>query len=443
MPGIVVIGSQWGDEGKGKVTDLLADDMDMVVRYQGGNNAGHTIVCGEDVLKLHLVPSGILYPHIVPVIGNGVVVNPKVLLEEMDDLTARGIDVSRLRLSSAAHIVLPCHEALDGLAEEQRGGAKLGTTHRGIGPAYADKASRLGLRLQDMVDPDLFVERLRTVLTFKNTLITQVYGGEPLDQDGIISTYSGYAARLRNLVTDTPLLIKRALAGGENVLFEGAQGTMLDLDHGTYPYVTSSSSTAGGACTGSGIGPFDLNEIIGVTKAYVTRVGLGPFPTEQDNPTGEAMQDVGQEFGTTTGRRRRCGWFDMVVMRYAVRVNSMTSIAITKLDVLSQFESLQVCTGYRCGDLVLDEIPVDLAHFGACEPTYEELPGWCSDIGSVSSFDELPVEARNYLEFIQREAGIPIRLISVGPERNQTILLDGAGRRLKKSKLVYRDDLPI
>ncbi len=443
MPGIVVIGSQWGDEGKGKVTDLLADDMDMVVRYQGGNNAGHTIVCGDDVLKLHLVPSGILYPHIVPVIGNGVVVNPKVLLEEMDDLTARGIDVSRLRLSSAAHIILPCHEALDRLAEEQRGGAKLGTTHRGIGPAYADKASRLGLRMQDMTDPAMFEEKLRNVLNLKNTLITRVYDGEALPVDEIVSTYAGYAERLRGLVTDTPLLIKRALAEGENVLFEGAQGTMLDLDHGTYPYVTSSSSTAGGACTGSGIGPFDLHEIIGVTKAYVTRVGLGPFPTEQDNPVGEAMQQVGQEFGTTTGRRRRCGWFDMVVMRYAVRVNSMTSLAITKLDVLSQFETLKVCTGYRCGDRVLDEVPVDLARFGACEPIYEELPGWNADIGGASTLSELPAPARDYLDFIQREAGIPIRLVSVGPERNQTILLDGAGRQLKKSNLIYRDDLPI
>jgi len=443
MPGIVILGSQWGDEGKGKVTDLLADDMDMVVRYQGGNNAGHTIVCDQDVLKLHLVPSGILYPHIVPVIGNGVVVNPKVLLEEMDDLTARGIDVSRLRLSSAAHIVLPCHEVLDRLAEEQRGGGRLGTTNRGIGPAYADKASRLGLRLQDMVDPELFTEKMKTALALKNTLITKVYGGEPLDPAEVISTYAGYAERLRDLVTDTPLLIKRALRDGENVLFEGAQGTMLDLDHGTYPYVTSSSSTAGGACTGSGVGPFDLNEVIGVTKAYVTRVGLGPFPTEQDNPIGEAMQEVGQEFGTTTGRRRRCGWFDMVVMRYAVRVNSMTSIAITKLDVLSQFESLKVCTGYRCGDRILDEVPVDLASFGACEPIYQELPGWGSDIGGATSFNELPIQARNYLEFIQREAGIPLRLISVGPERNQTILQDGAGRRLKKGKLIYRDDLPM
>ncbi len=443
MPGIVILGSQWGDEGKGKVTDLLADDMDMVVRYQGGNNAGHTIVCGDDVLKLHLVPSGILYPHIVPVIGNGVVVNPKVLLEEMDDLTARGIDVGRLRLSSAAHIILPCHERLDGLAEERRGGARLGTTNRGIGPAYADKASRLGLRMQDMVDPQLFREKLGNVLALKNTLITKVYGGEPLPPDEVIDTYMGYADRLRGLVTNTPLLIKTALREGENVLFEGAQGTMLDLDHGTYPYVTSSSSTAGGACTGSGIGPFDLNEVIGVTKAYVTRVGLGPFPTEQDNPIGEAMQEVGQEFGTTTGRRRRCGWFDSVIMRYAVRVNSMTSIAITKLDVLSQFSTLQVCTGYRCGDEVLSELPVDLVSFGACEPIYTELPGWQSDIGGATKFDELPAAAREYLDFIQREAGIPIRLISVGPERNQTILLDGAGRSLGKSKLVYRDDLPI
>ncbi len=443
MPGIVILGSQWGDEGKGKVTDLLADDMDMVVRYQGGNNAGHTIVCGKDVLKLHLVPSGILYPHIVPVIGNGVVVNPKVLLEEMDDLTARGMDVSRLRLSSAAHIILPCHEALDGLAEEQRGGAKLGTTKRGIGPAYADKASRLGLRLQDMVDPAIFAEKLKTALEIKNTLITKVYGREPLPAAEVIETYMGYADRLRSLITDTPLLIKRALREGDNVLFEGAQGTMLDLDHGTYPYVTSSSSTAGGACTGSGVGPFDLNEIIGVTKAYVTRVGLGPFPTEQENAVGEAMQNVGQEFGTTTGRRRRCGWFDLVVMRYAVRVNSMSSIAITKLDVLSQFPTVQVCTAYRCGDLVLDEVPADLASFGACEPIYEELPGWQSDIGGATSFEDLPGEARAYLDFIQREAGIPIRLISVGPERNQTILLNGAGRQLKKSKLIYRDDLPI
>jgi adenylosuccinate synthase len=442
MPGIVVVGSQWGDEGKGKVTDLLADEMDMVVRYQGGNNAGHTIVCGEDVLKLHLVPSGILYPHIVPVIGNGVVINPQVLLEEMDDLAGRGIDVSRLRISGSAHVILPCHEALDRLSEEQRGGAKLGTTHRGIGPAYADKALRQGVRMQDMLDTTQFREKLTRLISFKSRMMTQVYGADPLDLDEIIPRYVGYAERLKPYVTDTALLVKQALREGESVLLEGAQGTMLDLDHGTYPYVTSSSPTAGGACMGSGIGPFDLSDIIGVTKAYVTRVGLGPFPTEQENEVGEAMQQVGQEFGTTTGRKRRCGWFDMVILRYAVRVNSMTSIAITKLDVLSQFDELQACTAYACGGETVTEVPTDQSRFASCTPVYQTFPGWKSDIGEVTSWEELPMEARDYMEFIQREAGIPIRLISVGPERNQTILM-GEGRRLGKSKLIYRDDLPI
>ncbi|MHB8780824.1 MAG: adenylosuccinate synthase [Candidatus Geothermincolia bacterium] len=442
MPGIVIIGSQWGDEGKGKVTDLLADEMDMVVRYQGGNNAGHTIVCGEDVLKLHLVPSGILYPHITPVIGNGVVVNPKVLLEEMEDLEGRGIDTSRLRISSSAHVILPCHETLDRLSEEQHGGTKLGTTHRGIGPAYADKALRQGIRMQDMLDISMFREKLTKLISFKSRAMTAVYGADPLALDDIVPRYIEYAEKLKPYITDTSLLVKRAISEGENVLLEGAQGTMLDLDHGTYPYVTSSSPTAGGACTGSGIGPFDLSDIIGVTKAYVTRVGLGPFPTEQENEVGEAMQQVGQEFGTTTGRKRRCGWFDLVVLRYSVRVNSMTAIAMTKLDVLSQFDTLQICTGYRCGREVIDEVPADQNRFAACEPVYQELPGWKSDIGGATTWEELPDAARDYLEFIQREAGIPIRIISVGPERTQTILF-GEGRKLGRSKLIYRDDLPI
>ncbi len=443
MPGIVVVGTQWGDEGKGKVIDLLSDDMHMVVRFHGGNNAGHTIAWDGETLRLHLVPSGILYPHIIPVIGNGVIVNPSVLLEEMEKIESMGLDVGRLRISYNAHVILPFHEVLDGLIEESRGSSSLGTTRRGIGPTYADKAARTGLRMQDMMDPSVFREKVYRAVEEKNRIITCVYGANSLDAERIADEYAGYADRLRGFLTDTSLLVKKALREGKNVLFEGAQGLMLDLDHGTYPYVTSSNTVAGAVCAGAGVGPRDVDEIIGVTKAYVTRVGSGPFPTEQDNEVGRAMQEVGREYGTTTGRKRRCGWFDLVVLRYAVRLNTLTSLAVTKLDVLSQFDTVKVCVAYRIGDRVLDEFPPLYDDFSHCQPVYEELPGWKKDISGASRLEDLPLEARDYLQFIRERAGVPIRLVSVGPERQQSIFLDGGGEPLRQGRFLFYDDLPL
>ncbi len=443
MPGIVVVGTQWGDEGKGKVIDLLSDDMHMVVRFHGGNNAGHTIVYDGETLKLHLVPSGILYPHIIPVIGNGVIVNPAVLIREMENLMDMGVDVDRLRISYNAHLILPYHEVLDGLLEESRGARSLGTTRRGIGPTYADKAARVGLRMQDMLDPASFREKVRGAVEEKNRLLTRVYGADPLDAEGIASDYAAYAERLRPLLADTSLLVKEALREGKNVLFEGAQGLMLDLDHGTYPYVTSSNTVAGAVCAGAGVGPRDIDEIIGVAKAYVTRVGAGPFPTEQDNEIGEAMQEVGREFGTTTGRKRRCGWFDLVILRYAARLNTLTSLVLTKLDVLSQFDTLKVCVAYRRGGEIIQDFPPVYEVFSDCEPVYEELPGWKKDISGATRLEDLPGEARDYIQFIRERSGIPIKLVSVGPERLQSVFLDGGGEPLRQGRFLFYDDLPL
>jgi adenylosuccinate synthase len=443
MPGIAVVGTQWGDEGKGKVIDLLSDEMQVVVRFQGGNNAGHTIMCDGRTLKLHLIPSGILYPHIVPAIGNGVVINPAVLIEEMDELSAMDIDVDRLRISYNAHVILPFHENLDGLQDDSRGARSLGTTRRGIGPTYADKSSRTGIRMQDMLDPAAFRARVRDAVQEKNRLFKCYYDAEPLDGEEIASRYEGYAERLRSCLADTSVLVKKALRDGRNVLFEGAQGLMLDLDHGTYPFVTSSNTVAGAVCTGAGVGPKDIDEIIGVTKAYVTRVGAGPFPTEQDNDTGRAMQEVGKEFGTTTGRKRRCGWFDLVILGYAVRLNTLTALAVTKLDVLSQFDTLKVCVAYRLGDRIIEDFPQVCEDFASCEPVYEELPGWKRDIAEARKLEDLPTEARDYLDFISQRAGVPIKLISVGPERHQTILLDGGEEPLRQGRLLFYDDFPL
>ncbi len=443
MPGIAVVGTQWGDEGKGKVTDLLSDDMHMVVRFQGGNNAGHTIVYDHHTLKLHLIPSGILYPHILPVIGNGVIINPEVLLEEIANLEAMNIDTARMRISYNCHVILPYHIEIDRLMEERRGGKSLGTTMRGIGPTYSDRSARTGIRMQDMLDPAIFAARVREVVEKKNELITCFYGGTPLDADAVAEAYQGYAERLKGYLADTGLLVKNALNDGGNVLFEGAQGLMLDLDHGTYPFVTSSNTVAGAACAGAGVGPKDIGEIIGVTKAYVTRVGSGPFPTEQDNEIGNHMQEVGGEFGTTTGRKRRCGWFDMVILKYASRLNSLTSLAITKLDVLSGFETLKVCVSYQAGQKVIEEFPQLCGEFEECKPVYTELPGWQSDISDARSLDELPVEARDYLQFIQETGGVPIKLVSVGPARHQTIIVEGDGEPLRQGRLLFQDDLPL
>src|SRR5262245_31007450 len=376
MPATVVLGTQWGDEGKGKAVDYLADRMDYVVRYQGGNNAGHTIIAEGRLLKLHLVPSGILYPHITSVIAGGVVVNPAVLLDEMDELSAAGIDVSGLRLSVNAHLIMPYHLELEKVTERFLGRNALGTTKRGIGPAYADRAARIGLRVQDLYDEKIFRQKLEVVLKEKNLVLTKVYGRLPLEADGIIEDYAGYAERLKPHIADTSKLLYVALRDGKQVMLEGAQGTLLDLDHGTYPFVTSSSPVAGGALASAGLGPKEVDRVIGVTKAYVTRVGSGPFPTEDTGAAGERMGERGREFGTTTGRKRRCGWFDAVLLRYAARVNGLTEIFLTKLDVLSGFEKVRICTSYRAGSETFDDFPPNQSLFHAAQPMYEEVDGW-------------------------------------------------------------------
>lgn len=422
MPGTATIGAQWGDEGKGKLTDLLAEHMDVVVRCTGGDNAGHTLVVDGETYKLRLTPSGILYPHITPVVGNGVVINPQVLLAELDDLTSRGIDVSRLRISADAHFVMPYHQEIDKVTERFLGKNNLGTTKRGIGPAYADKAMRTGIRVQDLFDTKLFHEKVEAALKDKNQVLAKVYGRLPVEPDAVIEQYLGYADRLAPLVADTSLLINTALADGRAVLFEGAQGTLLDLDHGTYPYVTSSNPIASGILTGAGVGPKALDRIIGITKAYVTRVGTGPFPTELFDDDGETLGRVGAEFGTVTARKRRCGWFDAVLLRYAVRLNSLTEIALTKLDVLGAFDTIRLCVGYRHGDDVYDEVPYHQSVFHKVEPVYEEWPGWGCDISDARTFADLPDAAQRYVRRIEELAGVPVRIVSVGPGREQTIV---------------------
>lgn len=421
MPGTVVLGAQWGDEGKGKITDLLSDKMDFVVRYAGGNNAGHTIVCGEDEFKLHLMPSGILYPHITTVIGNGVVVNPKILLGEMENLHRRGISCEKLKISCDAHVIMPYHLALDQLGEVKLGSAKLGTTHRGIGPAYADKADRMGFRMQDLLDEKIFREKLDVVLERKNNVLTKAFGQEPFSAEEIAEEYLEYAERLAYHVEDTSLLLHQAMEDNHKVLFEGAQGTFLDIDHGTYPFVTSSSPTIGGVFTGTGIGPSKIGRIMGVAKAYTTRVGYGPFPTELDDQFGEMLSEKGAEFGTTTGRKRRCGWLDIVLLRYAARINGLTSLALTKLDVLSEFETLKVCVGYSYKGKIYHEFPPHQTIFHKCLPEYIELPGWQTEIGSITSLEDLPHQAKRYVAFIEESVGVPVEIISVGPKRRETI----------------------
>ena len=421
MPATILVGTQWGDEGKGKATDLLARQADYVVRYQGGNNAGHTVLAGGQLLKLHLIPSGILYPNVTPVIADGVVIDPKVLLEEMDALAARGIDPSRLAVSGNAHLIMPYHLEMDKVTERYLGKHKLGTTKRGIGPAYADKAMRLGLRLQDLTDPKIFREKLDVVLKEKNLVLSKVYNRLPLDGDAMARDYLGYGRRLAPHITDTGALLYEALRAGKRVLLEGAQGTLLDLDHGTYPFVTSSSPVAGGALAGSGLGPKEVDDVIGVTKAYVTRVGSGPFPTEDTAEAGRQMGEKGNEFGTTTGRARRCGWFDAVLVRYAVRINGLTELFLTKLDVLSGFPQVQVCTGYRVGDEVFDDVPPHQSLFHKAQPVYQRLPGWSEDLSGARRFRDLPAAARAYVSRIAELVQVPVRHVSVGPDREQTI----------------------
>jgi adenylosuccinate synthase len=426
MPGIALVGIQWGDEGKGKVTDLLARDMQMVVRYQGGNNAGHTIVVDGETYALHLVPTGVLYPDCVPVIAGGVVVNPAVLIEEVDVLETRGVDTSRLLLSGNSHLVMPYHLELDRVTERRLGKNRLGTTKRGIGPAYADKATRIGLRVQDLLDPKIFSAKLEIALKEKNLLLTRVYGRLPIEAADIEDDYLEFGRRLKPFITDTARAVQDALDRGLGVLFEGAQATMLDLDHGTYPFVTSSNPIAGGACAGAGIGPRDIDRIIGISKAYCTRVGSGPFPSEADPADAELLVEMGSEYGTTTGRKRRCGWFDAVAAGYAARLNTLTELVITKLDVLSHFDVIKVCIAYEFEGRRYDEYPPNQTIFNKCVPVFEELPGWKDDISSAREVGDLPKEARAYLEAIEQLAGTPISWASVGPARDQIVPIGAA-----------------
>jgi adenylosuccinate synthase len=425
VPATVVVGTQWGDEGKGKFTDLVAKEMHLVVRYQGGHNAGHTIVVDGESFALQLVPSGILYDHITPVIGNGVVVDPRVLLAELDVLAAKGVDTSRLRVSGNAHLILPYHQEIDKLTERRLGKNKVGTTKRGIGPAYADKAARVGLRVQDLLDPKIFREKLDGVLKEKNAILAKVFNQLPLDADEIADVYLGEcAARLEPMITDSVNLLHDALDAGQHVLLEGAQATFLDLDHGTYPFVTSSNPVAGGACTGAGIGPRYIDRVIGIAKAYVTRVGAGPFPTELTDEIGDHLIDVGHEYGTNTGRRRRTGWFDAVMLRHAVRLNSLSELALTKLDVLDALDTVKVCVAYDLDGERVTHLPYHQSVLHKAVPVYEELPGWKTELSSLTRRDQLPKEALDYVEFLGEQVGVPISLVGVGPGRDQFLHFD-------------------
>jgi len=422
VPATVVVGTQWGDEGKGKVTDLLAKEMQCVVRYQGGHNAGHTLVVDGESFALQLIPSGVLYPHLTPIIGNGVVVDPLVLLREMDMLTSRGVDVSNLRVSANAHLILPYHQMLDVVFERHLGENKLGTTKRGIGPAYADKAARVGLRVQDLFDESIFRAKLEVVLHEKNPLLAKVYNKLGYDVDELVKTYIGECApRLKEHMADTIDLVHTELERDGNVLFEGAQATFLDIDHGTYPFVTSSNPTAGGACTGAGVGPRHIQRVIGVTKAYLTRVGAGPFPSELFDSVGEHLVDVGHEYGTNTGRRRRTGWIDAVMMRHAVRVNSLSEVALTKLDVLDQLETVKICDAYEINGERHEKLPFHQSDFHDAKPIYKEMPGWQTDLTGFTERDQLPQAAIDYLTELERCIGVPITIIGVGPGRKQIV----------------------
>jgi adenylosuccinate synthase len=422
VPATVVVGTQWGDEGKGKLTDLLAKEMHVVVRYQGGHNAGHTIVVDGESFALQLVPSGVLYDHITPVIGNGVVVDPGVLLDELDLLEGKGVDCSRLRVSGNAHLIMPYHQELDAITERYLGRNKLGTTRRGIGPAYADKASRVGIRVQDLLDPKIFRQKLDVVLKEKNAILAKVYNRLPLSAEDIASRYlDTYAPRMAPMIADAVELVHDALSASKQVLLEGAQATFLDLDHGTYPFVTSSNPTAGGACVGSGVGPRDIDRVIGIAKAYITRVGAGPFPTELHDGLGDELVERGHEFGTNTGRRRRTGWFDAVMIRQAVRVNSLSEIAITKLDILDTFATLKVCVAYDHGGVRYDHVPYHQSVLHEVTPVYEELAGWQTDLSEVTELHQLPGAAKEYVQFLSDQAGVPVRLVGVGPGREQFV----------------------
>lgn len=423
MPSTVLVGTQWGDEGKGKICDLIAGEFDCVVRYQGGNNAGHTIVVGDRKYGLHQVPSGIMYPECISVIGNGCVVNPKVLLEEIDMFEADGIPTANLKVSGNAHVIMPYHMDLDGAFERRLGDKNIGTTKRGIGPCYQDKMARIGLRMQDLLDEATFREKLTTALAKVNPELELLYGLPTYTVDQICEEYLPYAERLAPYICEAGILLNDLVAEGKTILFEGAQATLLDIDHGTYPFVTSSNCTAGGAVTGSGVGMKNIDRVLGIMKAYITRVGSGPMPTElaYETDEGRTLTEVGYEYGVTTGRRRRCGWFDGVIANYAARVNGLTDIALTKLDVLSEFDTIKVCVAYECDGVRYTSVPERESAFANAVPVFEEVPGWRCDISGVRSFEELPQEAKDYVALIERLAGCKVSFVSVGPEREQTI----------------------
>ncbi|MBD2871797.1 adenylosuccinate synthase [Paenibacillus arenilitoris] len=420
MSTVVVVGTQWGDEGKGKITDFLAEGADVVARYQGGNNAGHTILINNKKYKLTMIPSGIFNHNKTCVIGNGMVINPQALIDEINYIHENGFSTDNLKISDRAHVIMPYHLVLDALEEDRKGDNKIGTTRKGIGPCYMDKAARNGIRIADLMDGESFGARVRAIVAEKNQLIEQVYGGEPLNADQIVSDYLGYADILRPYVTDTSVVLNDAIDAGQKVLFEGAQGVMLDIDQGTYPFVTSSNPSAGGVCIGSGVGPSKIQQVIGVAKAYTTRVGDGPFPTEQDNEIGQLIRDKGHEYGTVTGRPRRVGWFDTVVVRHARRVSGITGLSLNSLDVLTGLDTVKICTGYKLRGEVIENYPANLKLVSECEAIYEELPGWSEDISNAKTLEDLPENTRNYVNRVSELTGIPIAIFSVGRNREQT-----------------------
>ncbi|HIK24313.1 MAG TPA: adenylosuccinate synthase [Thermosynechococcus sp. M46_R2017_013] len=440
MANVVVVGAQWGDEGKGKITDLLSKSADVVVRYQGGVNAGHTIVVKDQTLKLHLIPSGILYPDTQCIIGAGTVVDPKVLLEELEQLEQLGVSTENLLIAETAHVTMPYHRQLDIAAEERRGAHRIGTTGRGIGPTYADKSERVGIRMLDLLDAEQLAAKLEWAIAQKNLILEKLYGLAPLEPQPIIEEYCAYGERLRSHIVDGSLVLDDAIRRRRNILFEGAQGTLLDLDHGTYPYVTSSNPVAGGACVGAGIGPTMIDRVIGVAKAYTTRVGEGPFPTELLDEVGELLGTRGAEFGTTTGRRRRCGWFDAVIGRYAVRINGLDCLAITKLDVLDELPEIKVCVAYDIDGERCEHFPSNAFKFARCRPIYETLPGWQQSTSHCRSLDDLPKAALNYLKFLAEIMSVPIAIVSLGAERSQTIIVEDPIHGPKRALL--KDDAP-
>ncbi|GAF23283.1 MULTISPECIES: adenylosuccinate synthase [Shouchella] len=425
MSSVVVVGTQWGDEGKGKITDYLSEKAEVVARYQGGNNAGHTIVFGGKKYKLHLIPSGIFYKDKTCVIGNGMVIDPKALVEELAYLHERDVDTSNLRISNRAHVILPYHIKLDVVEEERKGANKIGTTKKGIGPAYMDKAARIGIRIADLLEKDTFAEKVASVLKEKNRLFEKYYETEGFSVDDIVEEYFEYGQQIAKYVVDTSVVLNDALDDGKRVLFEGAQGVMLDIDQGTYPFVTSSNPIAGGVTIGSGVGPSKIHHVVGVSKAYTTRVGDGPFPTELHDETGDQIREIGREYGTTTGRPRRVGWFDSVVVRHARRVSGITDLSLNSIDVLTGIKTLKICTSYRYKGEIMDEFPASLNVLAECEPVYEELPGWEEDITGAKTLEDLPENARHYLERVTQLTGIPLTVFSVGPDRNQTNLVRG------------------